>query len=167
MTITDVDSPENFRETLKTKLKEFMEENKSFNVQGSWTGEDGVTVSVLVDFGIEDRDMGEYYVGTVSARYEDNYDLLEGDMGEKLDELDVTPEKEEELMDDLKQKISESDTFREAENSLIRAVTSVFDIGRRNIRSPVEYSDIDAHMTTPISYGRWETRDSVDFSGNA
>lgn len=165
MTITNVDNSEEFEEKLTEKLTAFMEQNEQFNVQGSWTGDDGVTVSVLVDFGIQDRDDGDYYVGSVSARFESNYEAVLGEKdAKKLVELDCAPEKEEELQDKLEEKLAESDTMIEAENALIRAVRRVFDVGPyHNIRPDVMASDTHMSATIPIAYSDWSTRDSIDF----
>lgn len=162
MTITNVEQPEEFRKELKKALKSFMEDNQQFNVQGNWT-KDGLTVGVLVDFGIEDRDEGEGYVGSVSARYEDNYNLLGEEKAEKLKTLDVTPEEEKELMEELKEKIAEHDAFIEAQNELYKAVNSVFDVPYQGMRGQPHNSDIDVSVTKGIDYGRWTTRDKIEY----
>lgn len=162
MTITNVEQPEEFRKELKKALKSFMEDNQQFNVQGNWT-KDGLTVGVLVDFGIEDRDEGEGYVGSVSARYEDNYNLLGEEKAEKLKTLDVTPEEEKELMEELKEKIAEHDAFIEAQNELYKAVNSVFDVPYQGMRVQPHNSDIDVSVTKGIDYGRWTTRDKIEY----
>jgi len=151
----NVEQPEEFKKELKKALKTFMEENEPFNVQGGWE-KDGLTVSVLVDFGVQDRDDGGSYVGSVSARYEDNYNLLSDEEARKLSELDLTPEKEEELMDKLKEKIAEHDTFIEAQNELVRAVKSVFDVPYQAMRGQPHNSDIDVSVTKTIDYTRWD-----------
>ena len=165
MTTTNVNNAEEFEEKLTEKLTDFMEQNEAFNVQGSWTGDDGVTVGVLVDFGIQDRDDGGYYVGSVSAPFEDNYEAVLGEKdAKKLVELDCTPEKEEELRDKLGEKLAESDTMTEAENALIRAIRKVFDVGPyHNTHPEVLASDIDMCATVSIAYSRWPTHDSIDF----
>jgi len=142
MTMTNVDTPDEFQQTLEQRLRAFMERNEQFNVQGSWTGDDGLTVSVLVDFGIEDRDTGEYYVGSVSARHEENEELLE--------ELDSPRE------------LAEMDTFMDAERAMEDAIRSVFDTGRGRVMSPPEVSDIDTVSTAVIQFGVWDTRSDVD-----
>lgn len=163
MSITNVENAEEFQETLKTKLTKFMEENKSFNIQGSWAGEDGITVSVLVDFGIEDRDEGTYYMGSVSARYEDNYEAVLGEeKARELIEQDCDPEREEELMDELQEKLMESDTMIGAENALTRAVRSVFKVHRHELRPDPHASDIDVSASFPIMYGEWDVQDHIE-----
>lgn len=162
MTITNVGQPEEFRKQLKTALKSFMEENQQFNVQGSWD-KDGLTVSVLVDFGIQDREDGGYYVGSVSARYEDNYNLLSDEKARQLKELDLTPEKEKELMEELREKISEHDAFIEAQNEFYKAVNSVFNVPHHGMRGQPHNSDIDVSVTKTIDYTRWTTRDKIEY----
>lgn len=157
-----VEQPEEFRKQLKKSLKTFMEDNQQFNVQGSWD-KNGLTVSVLVDFGIQDRDDGDYYVGSVSARYEDNYNLLKDEEARKLKELDLTPEKEKELMDKLKEKIAEHDAFIDAQNELYKAVNSVFKVPRSSMRNQPHNSDIDVSVTQPICYSEWDTRDKIEY----
>lgn len=157
----EVKTPEGFKNTLEKSLKQFMEQNQSFNVQGQWE-KNGLTVSVLVDFGIEDRDEGTRYVGNISATYEDNYNLLDEEEARKLHELDLTPEKETELMEKLRERISEHDAFIEAQNCLYRAVNSVFNVPYGSMRSSPVCSDIDVSITKGISYGTWETRKGVD-----
>jgi len=158
----NVDQPEEFREELKKALKSFMEDNQQFNVQGNWT-KDGLTVGVLVDFGIEDRDEGQGYVGSVSARYEDNYNLLSDEKAEKLKTLDCTPEKEKELREELKEKIAEHDAFTEAQNELYKAVNSVFDVPYQSMKAQPHGSDIDVSVTQGIDYGRWNTREKIEY----
>jgi len=162
MTITNVEQPEEFRKKLEKALKSFMEDNQQFNVQGNWT-KNGLTVSVLVDFGIEDRDEGTGYVGSVSARYEDNYNLLEEEKARQLKELDVTPEKEKELMEELNEKIAKHNAFTEAQNELYKAVNSVFDVPYQSMKAQPHGSDIDVFVTQGIDYGRWTTREKIEY----
>lgn len=138
----EVTNTEELYENLKKSLKQFLEDNESFNVQGSWTGEDGLTVSVLVDFGIEDRDTGEYYVGSVSARHQDNLELLE--------------DREE-------AELGEMSTFREAEDAMFRAIASVLKVRFHDVFGDMrQVSDIDTHNTAVIDWKHPEIRDFVD-----
>ena len=166
MTITNVNNPDELQNKLEQKLKAFMENNESFNVQGSWTGEDNITVSAVIDFGVQDRDDGDYYVANVSAQFEDNYEAVLGEeKARELIEQDLTREREKELQDELEEKLMESDTLTEAENSIIRAIRTVFSVGPyHNTHPDVMSSDIDVSATIPISYSEWETRDSIDFN---
>jgi len=123
-------------------LLKFLEENQQFNVQGSWTGDDGITVSVLVDFGIEDRDLNDYYVGSVSARHEDNLEFLE---------------------DHEERELAATTTFREAESALRGAIRTVFDLPRYSrAMSPPEVSDIDTSTTATIDWTHFDIREEVD-----
>lgn len=138
----EVNNTEELYENLKKSLKKFLEDNEPFNVQGSWTGEDGLTVSVLVDFGIEDRDRGEYYVGSVSARHQDNLELLE---------------------DREKAELGQMSTFREAENAMFRAISSVLKVRFYDVFGDmVNVSDIDTHNQAVISWKHYSIRDTVD-----
>jgi hypothetical protein len=137
MGITNVDSPEEFEEVLAEKLTKFMENNEPFNVQGSWTGDDGVTVGVLVDYSVEDRD-SNYYVGMVSAEYAENPNM-------DFEEL------------------NQSDTFMEAENALIGAVREVFEVPYGRLRGDITGSEKYVNSTFSICHGIWETRESVDY----
>ena len=149
--ITEVRSAKEWKKELSKALKNFLKYNKQFNVQGRWTGKDGVTVTVLADFGIEDRDLGEYYVASVSARYNDNIEW----MYEKGDYTEENPRQQ--VIREMKEKLAESDTMIEAENNLIRAVRKALKVPRR-FRPSTEFSDIDAHVTMPINWARWEWR---------
>jgi hypothetical protein len=138
MSITNVDSPEEFENELSEKLKLFMENNETFNVQGSWTGDDGVTVGVIVDYGIEDRE-GNYYVGHVSARYSENEDSdFDGD-------------------------VAESDTFYEAQLALESALRDVFEVPHGYLYPDTTKSDIDLSSTYTIGHGMWDTHHSIDY----
>lgn len=159
----NVESPEEFENELKKALTKFMEENKTFNVQGSWTGEDGITVSVLVDFGIEDRDQGTYYVGSVSARYSDNLEKLHEEGAITPPEMKGATTAEEVKAEQLIEILGESDTFMDAENAMINAISEVFDTGRDRLRSRPEASDIDLSSSIPIMFGEWKTTSEVDF----
>jgi len=152
MTITNVNDADEFKNELKEKLTAFMEENKQFNVQGSWTT-NGITVSVLVDFGIEDRDDGGYYVGSISARYDEN-------RGQVLERLDADHADKQEF----KEILSDSEAFREAHQAFYDAVNQVFQIPRHGFRAPPEVSDIDVSETHAIDYTNWPTRERVNFS---
>lgn len=164
MTITNVNGPEEFQEKLEEKLKKFMEENEQFNVQGSWTGGDGITVGVLVDFGIEDRDEGTYYVGSVNAGIEENAEAVLGEeKAREYLELDCNPEREKELKQELEEGIIESDTMTDAENALIRAIRSVFKVHTHELRSNPHMSDIDVSCSFPIMFGEWDVQKGVDF----
>jgi len=140
--ITSVSNPTEFQNELAKSLIKFLEENKQFNVQGSWTGDDGITVSVLVDFGIEDRDLDDYYVGSVSARHQDNLEFLE---------------------DHEERELAETDTFREAESALRGAIRTVFDLPRyKRALSPPEVSDIDTSTTATIDWTHFSINKEVD-----
>jgi len=144
--ITSVSKPTEFQNELAKSLTEFLEENKQFNVQGSWTGDDGVTVSVLVDFGIEDRDRDTAYVGTVSARHQDNLEFLE---------------------DHEERELAETDTFQEAQESMRQALWSVFSSTRGPIMSPAHVSDIDTVSTAHIDWMSYEISDDLDIPEHA
>jgi len=159
----NVQSPQEFENELRKALKKFMEENNSFNVQGSWTGEDGVTVSVLVDFGVEDRDQGAYYVGSVSARYDDNLEKLHEEGAITPPEMEGATTAEEADAEQLREILGESDTFMDAEYAMINAINDVFDAGRDRLRSRPEVSDIDISSHIPIMFGEWRTVEDVDF----
>jgi len=166
MKITKINSTDELQNKLEEKLKNFMEKNEPFNVQGSWTGDDDITVSAIIDFGIQDRDDGEYYIANVSAQFEDNYEAVLGEeKARELIELDCTPERENKLQNELEESLMESYTLIEAENAITRAIRSVFSVGpHHNIRPDVMSSDIDVSATIPIAYSEWETRDSIDFT---
>jgi hypothetical protein len=153
-----INSTEELQEELENCLKSFMEKNKQFNLQGSIQGENGLTVHVLIDFGIEDRDNGSYYVGTVSIPFEENLEYMDekGLISENkpLDELES---------DKLLKELGEADIFLEAENKTIQAIRKVFDIQRRyRLRSRPEISDVDISSTIPIMYGEWKTREKIE-----
>ena len=166
MTITKVKNADELQNKLEQKLKAFMENNEPFNVQGTWTGEDNITVSALIDFGVQDRDDGDYYVANASAQFEDNYEAVLGEeKARELIELDCTPERENELQNELEEKLMESDSLTEAENSIIRAIRTVFNVGPyHNTHPDIMSSDIDVSATIPICYSEWDTRDSIDFN---
>jgi hypothetical protein len=144
--ITTVSNPTEFQNQLEKSLIKFLEENQQFNVQGSWTGDDGITVSVLVDFGIEDRDLNDYYVGSVSARHQDNLEFLE---------------------DHEERELAETETFEEAEESFRRALWSVFSSTRGPIMSPPHVSDIDTVSTANIDWMSFEISDDLDIPEHA
>lgn len=140
--IQKVKSAVEWRKKLSKALKQFMKKNKQFNVQGGWTGKDGVTVGVLADFGIEDRDSGDEYVAIVSARYDENREYMEEHKG---------------AWSSGKESLVESGTFMDAQNEMVRAVMDVFDVPY-GARPDVTYSDIDAVATFHIAYGRWDSK---------
>jgi len=159
----NVQSPQEFENELRKALKKFMEENETFNVQGSWTGEDGITISVLVDFEIEDRDQGTYYVGSVSARYSDNLKKLHDEGAITPPEMKGATTADEVDAEQLREILGESDTFMDAENAMINAINDVFDTGQDRLRSRPEPSDIDLSSSIPIMFGEWKTTSDVDF----
>lgn len=166
MTITNVNNPDELQNKLEQKLKAFMENNEPFNVQGSWTGDDNITVTAIIDFGVQDRDDGDYYVANVSARFEDNYEAVLGEeKARELIEQNCTLGRENDLRAELQEKLAESDSLMEAENSIIRAIRTVFSVGPYHNTHPyVMSSDIDMCATIPICYSEWDTRDSIDFN---
>jgi hypothetical protein len=125
----NVNSAEEFEEKLTEAFKEFMKHDKSFNVQGSWTGEDDVTVSVLVDYSIESRE-GDYYVGSISARKSDN---------EGMDEEEIVT----------------SDTFYDAQCALKSAINSIFCVPYGELRPEILESDMDYSAHYNIAHGFW------------
>jgi len=148
---TEVRSPKEWKKELSNALKNFLKHNKQFNVKGRWTGKDGVTVNVLADFGIEDRDLGGYYVASVWANYEDNIEW----MYEKGDYTEENPRQQ--VIREMKEKLVESDTLIEAENNLIRAVKKVLKVPY-GVRPSKEFSDIGVGTTMPISWESWDWR---------
>jgi len=159
----NVESPEEFEKELEKALTKFMEKNKSFNVQGSWTGEDGITVSVLVDFGIEDRDQGTHYAGSVSARYSDNLEKLHKEGAITPPGMKGATTAKEVEAEQLREILGESETFMDAENAMVNAISEVFDTGRARLRSRPEASDIDLSSSIPIIFGGWKTTNNVNF----
>lgn len=156
-TMKSITSTEELQEELEKSLKLFMEENKQFNLQGSIQGENGLTVNVLIDFGIEDRDNGSYYVGSVSIPFEENLEYLD-EKGLISESKPVDEVENDKLLEEL----GEADIFIEAENKMIQAIRKVFDIQRRyRLRSRPEISDIDISSTIPIMYGEWKTKEQV------
>jgi hypothetical protein len=137
-----------------------MENNEPFNVQGSFTGESGLTVTALIDFGIEDRDHGEYYVGSVSAKFQNNLEYLEekGLISEDKQIENVSAMKLEEHM-------AEEQIYMDVENAIKRAVRNVFDLSphSRTLYSPPETSDIDVSTRIPIAYGRWDVQENINY----
>ena len=133
-----------------------MEKNKRFNVQGSWEGDDGVTVNVLADFGSEDLETsGDGYVISVSAGFEDNQYILDKQKHMNMSLYEIREETSE--------KLAESETLIDAQNEAIKAIRQVFKLPRRaRIRSRPEPSNIDVSVTIPVQYGVWETRDKID-----
>lgn len=158
MGIEKVNSPEETRAKLTEALKRFVDANEQFNVQGEWTGEDGVTVSVLSDFGIEDyenSEEGDYYVVSVSAKYGDNRNLLYEDYEEyeSLNKEEIREKKEK-----LKETLKESRTLREAAMAMEGAIKRVFKVSYRELQSQPVASDVDVSITIPVVYGDWETK---------
>lgn len=155
-----VETTDELKNELKKALKSFMENNEQFNIQGTFKGENGITVNALIDFGIEDRDNGCYYVGSISA------DLTNEKNLEYLDEQGLIAEDkpiDEVESDKLLEEFGEADIFIEAENKMIQAIREVFDIQRRyRLRSRPEISDIDISSTIPIMYGEWETKKGTE-----
>jgi hypothetical protein len=141
-----VSNPTEFQNQLEKSLVKFLEENEQFNVQGRWTGDDGITVSVLVDFGIEDRDKDNAYHGIVSCRHEDNLEFLE---------------------DHEERELAETDTFEEAEESFRRALGSVFSSTRGRIMSRPHVSDIDTFTKGCIDWMSFEISDDLDIPEDA
>lgn len=159
-----VEKVENIQEQVKTCLTEFMEENKSFNLQGSFTNEQGLTVNLLIDFGIEDRDNGRYYVGSVYSKMQDNLEYLEekGLISEPEKEGPSTIEEIE--PEKLREVLGESDLFIEIENHVVNGIRQVYDLPyTTRLTSRPELSDVDVSSTIPIVYGNWKTKKSVDF----
>lgn len=155
-----VETTDELKKELKKALKSFMEENEQFNIQGTFEGENGTTVQALIDFGIEDRDNGSFYVGSVSAdlRNEKNLQVLD-EKGFISEDKPV----EEVESDKLLEVFGEADIFTEAENKMIQAIREVFDIQRRyRLRSRPEASDIDISSTIPIMYGEWDTKEGIE-----
>jgi len=154
-----VETPDELKDELKKALKSFMENNQQFNIQGEFTGENGKTVNALVDFGIEDRDHGLYYVGSVSAnmRNENNLKVLD-EKGLISEDKPVDEVENRELFEEF----GESDIFIEVENKMLQAIREVFQVSRRRISGEVDVSDVDVHSTIPISYGTWKTREEIN-----
>lgn len=151
---------EELEDELKKALKSFMENNKQFNIQGEFQGENGITVNALIDFGIEDRDNGNYYVGTVSAQLDrdENLEYLDekGLISEEKPVDEVEPEK-------LIEEIGESEIYMDVENAIKSAIKQVFDINhRRRLTSRPEISDVDINTIIPIEYGNWNTREEIN-----
>lgn len=155
MSITKVSSPKEWRRKLSKALKDFMEKNKRFNVQGSWEGDDGVTVTVLADFSIEDLETGgDGYVISVSATFDDNQYILEKQRYENMYLFEIREE--------LSEKLAESETLIDAENEAITAIRQVFKLPKRaRISSRPERSGRDVSVFIPVQYGVWETRDKI------
>lgn len=135
-----------------------MENNEQFNIQGQITNEKGLTVQALIDFGIEDRDNGRYYVGSVYAPIQENLEYLEKNgyisKDQPIEEVDSNK---------LVEELGETDLFMDMENAITNAIRKVFDIPRRRrlTRKP-ECSDVDVHSTIPIMYGEWETKKGIE-----
>ena len=155
----NVESIEELEDELKKALKSFMEENEQFNVQGEFQGENGITVNALIDFGIEDRDNGSYYVGSVSAQLDrdENLEYLDekGLISENKPIDEVEPEK-------LIEEIAESEVYEDVENAIKSAIKQVFDVShRRTLTSRPDVSDVDINTIIPIYYGNWKTQEEV------
>lgn len=169
MAITNVNGPKELRKKLSKKLKKFMEEGKTFNVQGSWTGDDGVTVTVLMDFGVQHPCDGEGYIGSVMAPFEENLKYLEKKTslqggsaapgqtsfggGSPLGNLSS---------EELRRALGDSDTFYEAEQAMMSAVGDVFSVSMRGMEAPPEVSDIDVVSSIRVDYSRWPVHSDID-----
>lgn len=158
MTITNTETPQELQETLKTKLTEFMEENKAFNVQCRYTDDDGITATAIIDFGIQDRDDNGYYVADISSQFRNNRQEIESE--NLINEGQTVDEADEEKLYHL---LGESDAFMDLEDAVIRAVRAVFKTPRRALYSQPRQSDIDLSRTVLVDYTDWKTRDKIDF----
>jgi|AKVG01.1.fsa_nt_gi hypothetical protein len=149
---------EELQRDLAEKLTLFMEENQQFHISREYTSDDGLTLQVLVDFGIEDRDDGMAYPADVFARFQDNMEYLHDqgilEEGDRIEDINN---------DELRDLIGNHELFTELRSDLIRAVRQVFDIPRSTkLGVPAQMSDVDIDGRVDIHYGIWNTRDGVE-----
>lgn len=144
MSITQVTNADELETALTEGLTAFMEQDETFNVQGRWTGDDGLTISVIFDFGIESRDDETGYIGTISARHSANEEFRE--------------------THDMPFALQQSETYIQAAHAVYRALDAVFQVKRYNyvMSGHVHESDMDTHVDVPVQYTHWNTRDHIE-----